>query len=592
MGRLQKIGIIIALVAISAWLSWEMLSRTSQELLWGYRPLGLFLSVWALLVLGRRFLWEKYNQDWDLLGYSTLSGVLLALGFPGIIPFPFLMFIAFVPLLLVEHKIAQRTETPNKKVLFRYAYNTFVIWNILSTYWVANTAFFAGIVAIWLNALFMCIPLLAFHQTKKILPRFTYFSLVVYWLGFEYVHFIWEISWPWLSLGNSFAQFPVLVQWYSYTGVFGGTLWVLAFNILLFKWWLDYEKEKSFSVKSLLRPTLVLSLPIILSLIQYYTYEEQGEAVEVLIVQPNFEPHYGYTEYTEAEQLDRFLDLAAAQIDENTAYLVFPETSFGIINATYLQKDKTIRKLKTFLEKYPKLKLVTGLSSYQILEGPEQSNAPRIGENRDGSTFYYEIQNSAVQLEDGKTEIPFYLKSKLVPGAEMLPYKDFFFFLKPLVDQLGGSMSGHATQKDRAVFSSSTHKIAPVICYESVYGGYMTGYVDNGAAAIFVMTNDGWWDNTAGHRQHLYFSSLRAIETRRSIARSANTGISAFINQRGDILQPTKYEETIARKGTIYFNQETTFYTNWKDVIGRIGSFLAILLLLNTIAKGVTGTKK
>lgn len=592
MGRLQKIGILIALVAISAWLGWEMLNRTNQELLWGYRPLGLFLTVWALLVLGRRFLWSKYNQDWDLLGYSTLSGVLLALGFPGIIPFPFLIAIGFVPLLLVEHKIAQRSDRPDKKALFRYAYNTFVIWNILSTYWVANTAFIAGIVAIWLNALFMCIPWLAFHQTKKILPRFNYFSLVVYWLGFEYVHFIWEISWPWLTLGNSFAQFPTLVQWYAFTGVFGGSLWILALNVLLFKCYLDYRVTKNLKLKPLFRPILVLSLPITLSLIQYFTYQEQGKGVEVVVVQPNFEPHYAYSAYSEAEQLDRFLDLSATQIDENTEYLVFPETSFGVINATYLQKDKTIRKLRTFLEKYPNLKLVTGLSSYQILDRPEQSNAPREGENRDGSTFYYEIQNSAVQLEDGVTEIPFYLKSKLVPGAEMLPYKNFFFFLEPIVDELGGSMSGHATQEKRAVFPSEAGKIAPVICYESAYGGYMTAYVEEGAEAIFVMTNDGWWDKTAGHQQHLYFSSLRAIETRRSVARSANTGISAFINQRGDILQPTKYEEAIAIKDTIYFNQEATFYSNWKDLIGRLSSFLAVLLLLNTIAKSVTGIRK
>ena len=89
----------------------------------------------------------------------------------------------------------------------------------------------------------------------------------------------------------------------------------------------------------------------------------------------------------------------------------------------------------------------------------------------------------------------------------------------------------------------------------------------------------------AGHRQHLYFASLRAIETRRSIARSANTGISAFINQRGEIFQATKYDEAVAIKGDIQLNDEITFYVKWGDMIARIFTFITLILLLNTLAK-------
>ena len=134
--------------------------------------------------------------------------------------------------------------------------------------------------------------------------------------------------------------------------------------------------------------------------------------------------------------------------------------------------------------------------------------------------------------------------------------------------------------------SSSRARIAPVICYESIFGEYHNGYIKKGAQAIFIMTNDGWWDNTAGHRQHLYFASLRAIETRRGIARSANTGISAFVNQRGDILQPTKYGEAVAIKGSLHLNDAITFYVRWGDIIARVALFLTAIFLLNTIVKG------
>ena len=122
-----------------------------------------------------------------------------------------------------------------------FAYNAFVIWNILATYWVANTAFVAGIVAIFLNAFLMAVPFWAFHKTKKIMPKLGFAAFVVYWITFENLHLHWEISWPWLTLGNAFSQFPSWVQWYEYTGAFGGTLWALLANVLIFKCLLNFR---------------------------------------------------------------------------------------------------------------------------------------------------------------------------------------------------------------------------------------------------------------------------------------------------------------------------------------------------------------
>ena len=199
--------------------------------------------------------------------------------------------------------------------------------------------------------------------------------------------------------------------------------------------------------------------------------------------------------------------------------------------------------------------------------------------------MFYEILNAALQIEIGNDDVQLYRKSKLVPGPEILPYRRIFFFLKPLIDKLEGTTAGVGTQPERSVMSSDAGKVAPAICYESVFGEYVTGYIRKGAQAIFIMTNDGWWDNTAGHRQHLHFASLRAIETRRAIARSANTGISAFINQRGDILQHTRYNEPVAIKGAIRFNDAVTFYVLWGDTIARISLFASIILLLNTFVR-------
>jgi apolipoprotein N-acyltransferase len=140
--------------------------------------------------------------------------------------------------------------------------------------------------------------------------------------------------------------------------------------------------------------------------------------------------------------------------------------------------------------------------------------------------------------------------------------------------------------RERTVFTrpADSLKIAPVICYESVFGSYVTQYIRKGANLIFVITNDGWWGNTPGHRQHFTFSQLRAIETRRSIARSANTGISAFIDQRGDVFQKTKYWEPAVIRQVINANNKITFYVKYGDYIARLSAFVAVFLLLIAIS--------
>ncbi|MEK7257357.1 MAG: apolipoprotein N-acyltransferase, partial [Bacteroidota bacterium] len=482
--------------------------------------------------------------------------------------------------------------------LFPYAYHALVTWNVLTTYWVANTAFLAGIFAIWVNPLLIYLPFLAFHLTKKALPKIAYAALIVYWIAFEKLHLTWELSWSWLTLGNAFARFPSWVQWYEYTGVFGGTLWILGLNVLVFSIlkkagfqfsWAKIWGEQKIRV---LGTVALILLPILISLAIYSKQQDKGREVEVVVVQPNFEPHYQKFELPIRQQIEQYLTLSAAAITDKTEYLLWSETSFSAGRINELKEHSIIRELQSFLTKYPKVKLVTGVAAYKIFEPGEPHTGHTRTEIEGNDTIYWEAYNASLQVEAGVDSIPFYIKSKLVPGAEILPYHKYLFFLKPIVDQLEGSVEGHGSQPYREAFPSGSGKVAPVVCYESVFGEYHTGYVKAGAQATFIMTNDGWWDNTAGHKQHLQFATLRAIETRRSIARSANTGISCFINQRGDILQPTKYGVPAAIRGTIKFNDELTFYVRWGDLIARVAVFAAVIFLLNTLVKSILQKNK
>jgi apolipoprotein N-acyltransferase len=154
--------------------------------------------------------------------------------------------------------------------------------------------------------------------------------------------------------------------------------------------------------------------------------------------------------------------------------------------------------------------------------------------------------------------------------------------LQQVAFDLGGTVGSLGYSPERDVFTSKcgNYIVPAIICYESVYGYFVAEFVKNGANLLFIITNDGWWGNTAGHRQHFSFAPLRSVETRRSIARSANTGISGFINQRGDILQASAYWVPDILKAELNTNNKMTFYVKYGDYIGRISTFLSVFLLL------------
>ena len=176
---------------------------------------------------------------------------------------------------------------------------------------------------------------------------------------------------------------------------------------------------------------------------------------------------------------------------------------------------------------------------------------------------------------------------ELVPDVkiEKMPLPWLFDWLSFLIIDLGGTTGQLGVDTQRTVFAADSVRVAPAVCYESVYGAYVGEFVRGGAQLILVITNDGWWRDTAIHRQHFSFSRLRAIEHRRAVARSANTGISGFIYARGDVVGPTL---GWARRGVltapVALSDELTVYTRYGDYLGRIAQYVMLLCLLYYVA--------
>jgi apolipoprotein N-acyltransferase len=527
-----------------------------------------------------------------LIFLAVLSGILLSLPWLETLP-GWILFVAFVPLLIAEDHIFQNKKRVESFTFFGYAFLSFLVWNALTCWWIMHAAFFGMVLIVSLNAMMMGTIWWLFHSMKRnFSAALGNFSLVIFWLAFEYLHHNWDMEWPWLSLGNGFANQVEMIQWYEFTGVPGGSLWVLIANLLLFqtiKYSTAYRLKK-YSYLAL--SVLIIVIPAVISNYQYKHYQEKGDSFEVVILQPNIDPYTEkFTDNLKEQQLLDLLNLADSLVTDSTDYVIGPETALHPLwEGEDLVDDPQVKAFLLRASTYANLNFLLGATTKKIFQPSETLSATaRKDPEKD---YYYDIYNSAL-LINKEDEVQVYHKSILVSGVEKMPFSKYLSFVEKYIVDLGGTTGSLGKQAGPTNFiGTSGLNTAPVICFESVFGEYVSRSVRKGAKLIFIITNDGWWKNTTGYRQHLFFARLRAIETRRSIARSANTGISAFIDQKGDLLQVTKWNEKTAIKGKLTANKEITFYVRYGDFIGRGSMFAGVLLLLYFVVQMIIKDKK
>lgn len=518
---------------------------------------------------------------------ATASGLLLWAAWP-VSSLTFLIFVAFVPLLWLESTVKSR------KKFFGLAYVTMFIWNVATTWWIWNASPPGAIAAFFANSLLMCLPWLGFKIVKKRLGATPgYISLIAFWMCFEYIHLQdWGLSWPWLTLGNAFATHPQWVQWYEYTGTSGGTLWILLVNILLFLHVKNnFNREEGKTYKNLIVAILILAIPIGSSMF-VKVHKEITVDKNIVVVQPNIDPYLKVSDMAGSfeSQLQTLINTSEKEIDSNTTLVVWPETALytaSRIDEESLKENFFLNPLWSFLKRHPNISLFTGIESFRMLD-----HKTKYSEEFNGA--HYETYNGSVLL-DSSGASAFYHKSMLVPGVETLPW--FLNFLGKWFEKFGGSSGGYAKQKERTVLPEKNgFKIAPAICYESIYGEFMSKYVRNSANLICIITNDGWWKKTPGHKQHMNYARLRAIETRTWVARSANTGISCFIDPYGTVFDPQPYDTKAAIKLNIpAVVNNKTFFVKHGDILSKVMVAFSILLFGWTITLKIRGrflTKK
>ncbi len=503
---------------------------------------------------------------------ALISTLLLIPGWLGVSGLPLLA--ALVPLMVVSGR-ADASRRAAWRV-FGWVALTFGAWSVATTWWIAHAALIGAVLSPVITVGLMGGAFMLYHYVSKRAPRALACTvLATAWIAAEYLYTTGQVSFPWLTLGNGFAWDIKLVQWYDTTGVFGGSLWVLLCNILI------YEAVCARRARRWIAAGVVVVLPMAVSLFIYYTYLPwKAKMVKSTVIQPNLDPYEEKFALSMDEQTALLLDMIR-QTPSDADYIVTPETSLPeMIREGEFRFSSTLAEFRGLARyEFPNTQFILGATTMQIYPDDLRTATAR---NRNG--VWFDVYNSVLGL-DTTEHIQVRHKSMLLVGVEKIPYYNLFKHIEFLVVDMGGITGQLGCDPEPYIFRAQNGRVSGAgVCWEGVFGAYMGGFVRKGAQILFIVSNDGWWGDTQGYRQLFALSRLRAVELRRSIARSANTGISGLITDRGDVTEKMGWDVRGTATGLLPLNDKLTFYVRYGDYIGRIASYAFLLSVLYYVA--------
>lgn len=360
----------------------------------------------------------------------------------------------------------------------------FILFNYSATYWLLLAHVKYGILANTSNAIYLSVSYFAYRFARQ---NFKFLFFIITYLLLEINHQYWFLNWGWLNLGNSLGNQPIFIQWYKYSNLFFGTLWILTVS-----YW--------FSIESKLRTAkyVLLIFPILCSLVLYVFPKEMPAAspIHVHIINPKYNV-YDFDNAHRASYLNTILK--KLETSTKTEYVFLPEVYF---------QSTTLEQLDSLIAD----------SKHIIISGLELEGANRKYYN----AFFVKH----------KKDYLVYKKDKFVPVTEYVP--EFLRFIKP-------------TEFNRRDFDdqekiNSSLPFSVLICYESIFN-MVVKLSSKNKSTLFVLASEYFSKRSRiAYNQYNTILRVKAIEYNKQIIKVSFEGDNLIINPNGEIAQTLEGE--------------------------------------------------
>jgi len=497
------------------------------------------------------------------LFYSILTGVLVTISFP---PFRlgFFAYIALIPFFLLLQDISMKEAV-------RWGYLTGLFVNIGTLYWI-NWVTIPGAIAAILFLPFYFVLYAIFHVFLKsrLDTKYFYISIPFLWTGIEYVRSLGVLGFPWTSMAYSQSYYLTLIQYVSYTSVFGVSFWVILINVMILRIWKSYRDTKRVIIYILIL-VILFALPWLYGKWVIPDDTDLQENIRIAVVQGNIDPFLKSDEDFWHENFEIYSQLSHKAVTQNIQLLIWPETAMPC----YLRfTPEYQRKVKELVREL----------NVPLLTGAHDVEFSKKGKYRTFNAVFAIIPNGHGMQS--------YSKLHLVPFGERVPFTEIIPQFKTFLESLELG-EGNFSQGDEIVTftipiqrkdgndDKKILKTPVVICFESLFPDLVRKFVMNEhSEMLIVVTNDGWFKRSSAPYHHAQAAVFRAIENRIPIARAANTGVSMFIDAYGKTINKTPIFERDFIIADLPLSRDRTFYAKNGNVFTIAVSMLNLIPLI------------
>ena len=502
---------------------------------------------------------------------AILSGLLLTGSFPNL-NFTWLAWFAFVPLLISLRDLPLKESFWLGFLTGVTHYLTLVYWLIHTMRTYGHLPWILSVIILILLSAYLALYFAVFSATVSRFfskPSVLFIIIPIFWVGLEYIRSFFLSGFPWELIGYSQFNMLQILQISDIFGVYGVSFLVVLSNATIFTLFLYLTGQKWQGKKIATIHAIVAAFVFLFIFSIAWSYGtlriksidslvKKSPSKRISVVQGNIKQSEKWDKAFQLATIKKYIDLSHQTKRQRADLVVWPETAAPF----YFLKDSQLSNIL--------IKGITDIPSDFIIGSP-------CYERKNKRLEYY---NSAYLISSAGNVYGRYDKAHLVPFGEYIPLKRWLPFLGKIVEHVGDFQPG----KKGNTLQWNNHRLGFLICYEIIFPDLSRAMVKNQAALLVNITNDAWYGKTSAPYQHFSKAVFRAVENRRALVRSANTGISGFIDPVGRVFDPTDLFQDAVRTQMVPLIKETSFYTRFGDLFAICClSVMALIILADFI---------